>query len=195
MKTITKNVLTAFLIAGTLTMIGCKGKEKEKVEVKGEVEVVVHCSGPDYFSDKKHIRSNALGESIDRATAAKKGMNEAKTKLASAIETTIKATIDNYTNSREFNNKEQVEERFESLSREVVKQKLSNVHRICEKYTQKTDGSKKYVYYVALEMRADDLIEAINERLTKEESLRVDYDYEKFKNTFDKEMEKLEKGY
>lgn len=195
MKTITKNVLSAFLIVGSIAMVGCKGKEKKETPVKGEVEVTMFCSGPDYFSNKKNIRSNALGESTDRAVAMKKGMNEAKTKLASAIETTIKATIDNYANSREFNNKEQVEERFESLSREVVKQKLSNVHRICEKMTQKTDGTGKYVYYVALEMKAGDLMEAINERLTKEESLRVDYDYEKFKNTFDKEMEKLEKGY
>lgn len=195
MKTLTKNVLSAFLIIGSIAMIGCKSKEKKDKPVKGEIEISMHCSGPEYFSDKKNIRSNALGESTDRSVAMKKGMNEAKTKLAASIQTTIKATIDNYANSREFNNKEQVEERFESLSREVVKQKLSNVHRICEKMTQKTDGSGKYVYYIAIEMKAGDLLEAINEKLTKQESLRIDYDYEKFKQTFDKEMNKLEKGY
>ena len=195
MKTLTKNVLCAFLIIGSITMVGCKSKEKNNKPVKGEIEISMHCSGPEYFSDKKNIRSNALGESTDRSVAMKKGMNEAKTKLAASIQTTIKATIDNYANSREFNNKEQVEERFESLSREVVKQKLSNVHRICEKMTQKTDGSGKYVYYIAIEMKAGDLLEAINEKLTKQESLRIDYDYEKFKQTFDEEMNKLEKGY
>lgn len=195
MKTVTRNVLSAFLIIGSIAMVGCKSKEKEAPQVKGEIEVNIYCSGPDYFSDKKHIRSNALGESTDRATAMKKGMIEAKTKLAAAIESKIKAVVDNYVNSREFNNKEQVEEKFEALSREVVDQRLSNVQRICEKMTQKQDGSGKYVYYVAIEMRADDLMEAINERITKEETLRVDYDYEKFKKTFDAEMEKLEKGY
>ena len=34
-------------------------------------------------------------------------------------------------------------------------------------------------------MKAGDLLEAINDKLTKQESLRIDYDYEKFKNTFD----------
>ena len=87
-----------------------------------------------------------------------------------------------------------VEERFEALSREVINQKLANVVTICKKLTQKTDGSSKYVYYCAIEMKAKDIIEAINERITKEETLRIDYDYEKFKETFDKEMEKLEKG-
>ena len=91
-----------------------------------------------------------------------------------------------------MNNREQVEERFEGLSREVIDQKLSNVKTICEKITVKASGG--YVAYLAVEMKADDLIEAINNRITKEETLRIDYDYEKFKETFDKEMEKLEKG-
>jgi hypothetical protein len=30
-----------------------------------------------------------------------------------------------------------------------------------------------------------------NENLSKDERLKIDYDYEKFKDTFDKEMEKM----
>ena len=126
------------------------------------------------------------------ATAKKKAMSNAKADLAGTIQTTIKATIDNYVNSREMNNKESVEERFEGLSREVINQKLSGVITICEK-TFKTPENK-YKTYVCLELGADDLVDAINERLTKEESLRIDYDYEKFKEEFNKEMEKLEKS-
>ena len=105
---------------------------------------------------------------MDRMTAIKKAKNEAKTALASSIETRIKATIDNYVNSREMNNKEQVEEKFEGLSREVVKQDLTNVVTICEKLTEKKAGG--FVSYVAVEMKAKDLLEAINDRITKEET-------------------------
>jgi hypothetical protein len=35
------------------------------------------------------------------------------------------------------------------------------------------------------------LVATYNERLSKDERLKIDYDYEKFKETFDKEMEKL----
>ena len=111
--------------------------------------------------------------------------------LASYINTHIKTVTDNYVNSREFNNKEQVEERFESLAREVVDQQITGVRKICEKLTQKQDG--QYVYYVAFELGTDDLVSKINERITKDEALRVDYDYEQFKKTFDEEMEKRSK--
>jgi hypothetical protein len=152
----------------------------------------MHCFGTNFFSTKKNLRASGIGESIDRMTALKKCRNEAKTALAASVETRIKSTIDNYVNSREMSNREQVEEKFEGLSREVIDQKLSNVTTVCEKITVKATGG--YVAYLAVEMKADDLIEAINDRITKEETLRIDYDYEKFKETFDKEMEKLEKG-
>jgi hypothetical protein len=192
MKTISKLVLGAFLIVGSVAVVGCKGKQKSEPKVAGEKVITMHCFGSDYFSSKSHLRASGLGESMDRMTAIKKAKNEAKTALASSIETTIKATIDNYVNSREMNNKEQVEEKFEGLSREVINQKLSNVKTICEVLTEKKEGG--FVAYTSVEMKAGDLLEAINERITKEETLRIDYDYENFKNTFDKEMEKLEKG-
>ena len=195
MKTISKSLLAVFLIVGSITLLGCKGKQKSKEpSVSGEKVIEMYCDGPETLSSKSYLRATGIGESLDKATAMKKSLNEAKTKLAGSVETQIKATIDNYVNSREMNNREQVEEKFEALSREVINQKLSKVVTTCKKLTQKTDGSGKYVYYCAVEMKAKDILEAINDRITKEETLRIDYDYEKFKKTFDKEMEKLEKG-
>ena len=94
-------------------------------------------------------------------------------------------------NSREFNNKEEVEERFESLNREVVNQTLSGIRTICEKLMKTDQGS--YKTYIAIELSADELVAKYNERLSKDERLRIDYDYEKFKETFEKEMEKVGK--
>ena len=59
--------------------------------------------------------------------------------MASAVNTTIKGTIDNYVNSREFNNREEVEERFEGLTREVINQELQGTKTICEKAVKVTD--------------------------------------------------------
>jgi len=46
MKKLTYSTL-AIIALGAAFMIGCKGKEKKAP--KGEVEVVVPCSGPDFF--------------------------------------------------------------------------------------------------------------------------------------------------
>lgn len=179
------------LLTGLILSAGiysCKGKKEAAPD--GEVLVNTYCSGPDYFSNNEFFRSNAIGESLDQMTSKKKALNNAKAELAGAINTTIKATIDNYVNSRELNNQEEVEERFEGLTREVVNQQLSGTKTICEKTTKTPDN--KYKTYLAIELSGEELITKINDRLSKDDRLKIDYDYEKFKETFDAEMLKME---
>jgi len=178
----------AVLLAAVL-IAGCKGKEKVPT---GETEVVVPCSGPDYFTTAKFFRANSIGESQDQVTSKKKALTNARNELAQAINTTVKTVTDNYVNSREMNNKEEVEERFESLNREVVEQTLSGIVTKCEKLMKTKEGS--YKTYVAIELSAEELVSKYNERLSKDDRLKIDYDYEKFKETFDKEMEKMGKN-
>ena len=187
-----KNARTLILLLTGLVLTAgiysCKGKKEAAPE--GEVLVNNYCSGPEYFSNSEYFRANALGESLDQMTSKKKALNNAKAELAGAINTTIKSTIDNYVNSREFNNQEDIEERFEGLTREVVNQQLSGTKTICEKMTKTAEGN--YKTYLAIELSGEDLITKINERLSKDERLKIDYDYEKFKETFDAEMAKME---
>lgn len=186
---ISRFALLAFLAIAVLT--GCK-KNKDIKAPDGEVLINEYCSGEEFFTNSEFFRANGLGESMDQATAKKKALSNARADLASAINTTIKGTIDNYVNSREMNNKEEVEERFEGLTREVINQELKGTKTICQKAVKVT-GSGNYKYYVALELSGQDLISKMNERLGSDEMLKIDYDYEKFKETFNEEMEKMKK--
>ena len=181
MKKLTYSSIFLFALAGAV-MIGCKKTEKLP---KGEKEVNIPCSGPDYFTNKSFFRANSLGESSDLVVSKKKAMDNARAELAASIQSTVKTVTDNYVNSREMNNKEQVEERFEQLNREIVDQKLTGLKTICEKL-MKTDQTT-YKTYIAIELSAEDLVATYNERLSKDDRLKIDYDYEKFKETFEKE--------
>jgi len=185
MKKLMYSSFMMLALAGVV-VIGCKSKEKAP---KGETEVVVPCSGPDFFTSTKFFRANSIGESQDQVTSKKKALANARAELAASIETTVKAVTDNYTNSREMNNKEQVEERFEQLNREVVNQQLTGIKTICEKLMKTENGTFKT--YIAIELSANDLVASYNEKLSKDDRLKIDYDYEKFKETFEKEMEKM----
>lgn len=165
---------------------GCKTQQKVP---DGEKEVVVPCSGPDFFTTNKVFRANSIGESMDQVTSKKKALTNARNELAQAIQTTVKTVTDNYTNSTSMNKKEELEQKFESLNREVVDQTLSGIRTICEKLVQTKDGN--YKTYIAIELSADDLVQQYNQRLSKDDKLKVDYDYEKFKDTFNKEMDKM----
>jgi len=179
------NLSLIMVVAAAIVIDGCKSKEKMPA---GETEIVVPCSGPDYFTTKDAFRANSIGESMDQVTSKKKALTNARNELAQSIQTTVKTVTDNYVNSRTMNNKEALEQRFESLNREVVDQTLQGIVTKCEKLVQTKDGN--YKTYVAIELSASDLIAKYNERLSKDDQLKIDYDYEKFKDTFNQEMDK-----
>ena len=194
MKTFTtKTLFLVLAVAFALAGAGCKKKKEAAAPPEGETLIKQYCSGPEYFSNKDFFRSNGLGESMDQATAKKKAYSNARADLASSVETVIKGTIDNYVNSREFNNREEVEERFEGLTREVINQRLQGSKTICEEVVR-VNATGNYKYYLAIELSGQDLIGEMNERLSSDERLRIDYDYEQFKKTFEEEMRKMEEN-
>jgi hypothetical protein len=191
---LTFTVLAA--LAVILVLGGCKSK-KETTAVQapqadaGEKLIEVYCSGPEYQSDNDFFRASSVGESADQATSKKKALSNAKADLAGFIETTLKATFDNYVKSSEMNNTEEILEKYEGLSREVVNQKLNGIKVICEKQTVTKNNT--YKTYVGIELSGEDIVSSMNDRLSTDDKLFIDYNYEKYKETFDKEMENLKK--
>jgi hypothetical protein len=154
-----------------------------------EVEVVIPCSGTDFFTNNKYFRANSIGESLDQVVSKRKALSNARADMAASVKILVESVVDNYVKSSELNNVEQVEERFEGLNREVIKEELVGIKTICEKLTKTTEG--KFKTYIAIELSAQKLVDKFHERMMKDDLLKIDYDYEKFKNTFEEEMEKL----
>ncbi|PDH45550.1 MAG: hypothetical protein CND86_06100 [Bacteroidetes bacterium MED-G21] len=180
------------LALGILPLLfACSGSKKAAKQPipETEVEVVIPCSGPDFFTNKKYFRANSIGESLDQVVSKKKALSNARADLAASVKILIESVVDNYVKSSELNNLEQVEERFEGLNREVIKQELVGIKTICEKLTKTTEG--KFKTYIAIELSAQKLVDKFHERIMKDDLLMIDYDYEKFKDTFEKEMGKL----
>ena len=186
-STLTFLVIAVFCIL--FVMAGCKSKEKTTTLNVGETVIEVPCSGPEYYSTAEYFRASSVGESADQATAKKKALSNAKADLAGYVETTLKATFDNYVKDSEINNTGETLERYEGLSREVVNQKLNGIKVICEQQTKTTDNT--YKAYIAIELSGDEIASEMGNRLSGDDKLFIDYNYEKFKETFDQEMEKL----
>jgi hypothetical protein len=187
---------TLLMLIAVMTIFGTACKKKKKVaetpKPTGEVLINEYCTGDQYQSTKDAFRSTATGESMDRETAKKKARSNAQSELAKTISSTMKIVGDNYVNSTEFNNKEEVTETFQEMARTVVDQELRGAVEICEKLTQRENGT--FVSYVALELSGSKIADAYNSGLSQNEKLKADYNYEKFKDTFEKEMEKMANG-
>ena len=157
--------------------------------IENKVGHIGLCSGPDFFTSKNYFRANSVGESLDMVISKKKALTNARAEIAASVKILVESVVDNYVKSSELNNLEQVEEHFEGLNREVIKQELIGIKTICEELTKTTEG--KFKTYIAIELSAQKLVDKFHERIMKDDLLMIDYDYEKFKDTFEKEMGKL----
>lgn len=190
-----RNYLRSFavlLLAALITMpvlYSCKSSKKSKASPKGEEKITVYCSGPEYFSDNQYFRANDVAESTNQSMAKRKAMSNARLALAGSIETTVKAVIDNYFNSYTSNQTIEDKERYEGLSREVINQKLNGIRTICEEYTKTAEGN--YKCYVAIELAGDEIASGMAKRISEDDKLKIDFQYENFKKTFEKEMEEF----
>jgi hypothetical protein len=186
LRSIMMMTLLAFIMAPTLQ--SCKSSKKVAAP-SGETAITMYCSGPEYFSDNEYFRANNSGESTNQSMAKKKAMSNARLDLAAGIQTQVKAVIDNYFSSYTSGQEIEDKEKFEGLSREVINQQLNGIRTICEQFTKLENGN--YKCYVAIELAGDEILNGMKGRISDDDKLKIDFQYEKFKEEFNKEMEEF----
>jgi hypothetical protein len=148
-------------------------------------------------SDKKFFRAWANAESPRNDMSKRMAETSCKAKLAGLIKTKVKQVTDDYVQQMQAGDKTEVMQKYEQMTRTVVDQVLINLEVICDETLVKKDQKDKskliYNSYVGIQISKEDLMEAMDKSIAKDERLKVDYNKKKFEETFDKEMDKLEK--
>lgn len=153
-------------------------------------EVSVPMSSKEYRSDADHFRATGIGESPDLVAAKKIATLNARTEIASSIQSTIKSVSEQYMNQVTVADKQDFAAKFEETSRQVVNQVLEGVRVKEEKVFQAKDG--KYQYYINLEMPKENVVSNAVSAVSKDQKLALNFDKEQFQKIFDAEMVKLE---
>ncbi len=195
MKSIAQStVLSVILIAG-MTLVSCKSKkEAATVTVKetGFKKVESPLSDKQYKSDDQHFRARGIGESPDETASRKIALMNAKSELASLIQTTMKKVSDQYTNQRTVGKDKEYENKFEEMTREVTNLEMANLREIgTETYTNEQG---LYKTYLVLEAKKDEIFQKMDSRISSDKKLQLDYDKAKFQQVFDEEMKKMAEG-
>ncbi len=179
--------MIAFLLMPS--MQSCKSSQKASSN-NGENPISTYCSGLEYQSDGEYFRANNSAESTSQSMAKKKAMSNARLDLAASIQTKVKSITDNYVQSVAAGGEIEDVERFESLGREVVVQELNGIRTICEQFTKLDNG--RYKCYVAIELAGNEILNGMKNRIGEDEKLKIDFQYEKYKEEFEKEMDDYE---
>jgi hypothetical protein len=190
-KNVFRILSLAFIAISVLTFDSCKAKKVATPSYTDMKEVITPCSDTEFRSDSKFFRATGTSSSQDQSTCKRKALLDANTNLAASVNRTIKSVTDRYTNERRIGAASDFEEKFDQLVRDVVNQQLSNVTTACSKLFTKKDGL--FYSYIAVEVPKEELLNNINNGITKNQKLQVDYDKVKFEKIFNEEMEKFAK--
>lgn len=180
-------ILIAASICCMTLVASCGGSKKTTY-------LEIPCS--DCVSTDAAVRAVAVRESMDQQMAKQMARSSALEEMASKISVTVKSVIDDYYNSRSVNMNEETKRRFEGLSRQVVDQTVKGYRTVCEKYTvsTKSNGAEIYKCYYGIELGKDDVAKSLYKGLTNDDKLRLDYDYEKFKEEFNKQLNSMDQN-
>ena len=184
------------LIAGMAIIViafsACGSTKKAAQGPDGEVLLEQYCSGPEYFTNDEYMRANDVGESMDQSVSKKKAYSNARAKMAADIQTLVKSVNETFVGSSEFNNKEELLEKYQTLTYEVIKQELNGVRTLCEKVTKTSNNT--YKTYVAIELAGDELASACGSKISQDEKLKIDFALDQYKKTFKEQMKEFEEN-
>ena len=179
-----KNISIAFL--GIILIYGCSFK------MPGMKEVKEPFTGGKYESNGRWFRATGSGESMSLETSKDKALLLSKQRLAAGVQTQIKTVSEEYKGERQADNASgDFNDRFQSLTRELMSQILIEVQIIDSKTFQKTD--RTYISYVALEARKKTLYKKLKEISAQKTSLS-DKDKKYIQEMMDKAIKNLDDG-
>ncbi|MDR4987767.1 MAG: hypothetical protein RG741_02870 [Bacteroidales bacterium] len=182
-------VFMAVLMGSLLMFTQCSSKKDAMV---GEERISMFCHGAEYRSSSDYFRASSVADSPNMANSKRMALSNARELLAGQLEVTVKSVIDNYFQDVTVGDLQEYQQRYEGMSREVINQQLTGTRVICEEVTRTPEG--RYRTYIAIELSGSEIFNAMNERISRDDRLRLDYDYERFRNNFDQEMKNLERG-
>jgi len=147
--------------------------------------------GNAYETNNRFFRGTGKGESSAENIARSKADHEAKTFLASQVNTTIKEVSDQYLGQTQNDRGADVADKFQTLSREVMNTSIADLRKIGEqKYFDKKQN--KYTVFIAYEIKKNAMFRFMKKQA--ETNKQIDQrQQEVIQKILDEELKKTEK--
>jgi len=146
-------------------------------------------SGNQYESNDRYFRAVGKGDSQDENIAKNKADLQAKKELAQQVSTRMKVVTDQYIAETEVNNNSELNDKFQSLIREVTNTDLADLRKIGEeKYL---NSENKYTVYIAYEIHKRDMYRFMKRQAKLDKKLN-EAEEKAIQEIIDKELEKIQ---
>lgn len=142
---------TLFL-AATLALLTALPACKSTKATPAGARVDMPFTASKYQSNNRYFRGTGVGTSIDLAIARGKSDLQAKQQVAGQVNTNMRAVTDQYLGQTGNGVANDVDDKFQSLVREVMNTSISDLSKIGEE-TRLNDATKEYTVYTAYEIK------------------------------------------
>ena len=147
-------------------------------------------SGKEYKTNAEFIRIVESGESRDLQLSGEIALTNAQGKMATLLKTKLEKVADAYAQNTSDANSNDFSKKFESNTRVIVNQTLTDVTELDKKYFKKTNGV--YQTWIVLQVSKKAALAAAMNGMSSQKLLKLESDQAKFREIFDREMSKLD---
>lgn len=179
--------VSLFMCAALLGMmfVSC-GSSKEVAKAPEKEQECNECLST---KDAIRVEGSFMAQFENQFPKAKQAArNNARQELARIMKTKIESVVEDYSSTYIDGDAQDFKQSVKDLSRSVVDQTVSGAVPIKE-WSEKM--SKGTMFYSCVELSSNNILDEIKNKVSNDAKLRTDFEYEKFKQVFDKEMEKI----
>lgn len=183
--------LSYFILCALLVVAGCSKKIKQSDSKYKKIDQPFDQNK--YYSDKKYYRATGQGKALDLTVAKRIAETNARQAIASQIEVKVKSVGEQFLQNREISNKLETTSKYEDITRTVINETLTQVKIIGqESYQNQKGNAGEYIHYVAMEMPTSAIADKMVDKISSDESLKQDFDLQRFREIYEQEMEDFE---
>lgn len=181
----TKLFPVLFAVIAVVMAVSSCGSQKKAVNA-GKTEIIMPFNTPADKTDMEYFRATASGTSPDQEMARTIADLNARTQLATQITSVVKAVTERYMNQVNVADKAEFAQKIEQNVRLVVNQELNGAVVKGSKLYQDNNGN--YEFWVNVEMPRTKVMNGLEDAISKDAKLAVDFDQHLFMKTFEEEM-------
>lgn len=174
----------------SLAMVVACGSSKPSYEAVTGEQILPDAPCSDCYDTRDIIRARGERKSTDKQMAQQMARSNAIEQLGAKMKTALEAVTSDYFKNYQVRDEGDASRRTEGKIDQIVKLSIQGYRTVCEKYTfeNKPNGSRVYTCHLCIEIDKADVERSLYKGITSDDKLRLDYDYEKFKDEFEKKL-------
>ncbi len=185
MRTKTINTLVFVMLAFLAMSMGACRSGKKTVRNEFGREIQMPCDERKYRSDNEFIRASQIARSSDLTLSKEKAFMVTQERLASLIESSLRAAARRYANEKGIKMDYDFAERTESMILRSVNTTTSMISIVCEETFVNDNGV--YTTAMALEVSKEGILNSFLDRQNRERYFRLDEEMRDFERIFNEE--------